>query len=255
MIMIAELKYKKKLADKKFVKNPNGKVMTLFLIITLGPLFSILAYLVISLNLIIFILCLLMFALITSSTISIAYSVLVDVNPPELPATAFSLSNFSALCGRSIGIAVCGTLYRYYFHAYSPIFLIWKIIFLSGLALSLLKPRKTVPLEMDKLAILLRNRLKEEKDKTKEVRVEEKELITIKDILFIVLKNQRELAEKELILAESQRYLTKLLYYSLEVTRRVIKSIDNKKEENFELKHPLEIESKIIEYLKSKVLF
>ena len=115
-----------------------------------------------------------------------------------------------------------------------------------GLTLSLITPRKIVPNEMDKLATVLKNRLNEGKEEVKGP-------IHIKDILAMVLKNQRKLAKEQLKLAETQHYLTKFLYYSLEVMRRIIRSINSKREERSVIKHSTEIDAHIINYLKSKV--
>ena len=106
-----------------------------------------------------------------------------------------------------------------------------------------------VLVEIDKLAIMLKNRLDERKNEARREEIKEREPINVKEILFRVLKNQRKLAERQLKLAESQRYTTKLLYYSLEVMKRVLYSINNKKEFN----HAPEIDSKIIEYVKSRI--
>jgi len=107
---------------------------------------------------------------------------------------------------------------------------------------------------MEKLTIILKNRLKESRDKTEREEVKVKETFSIKDVLFIMLKNQKELAKKQLKLVKSRRYLTKLLYYSLEVMRRALNfTTTNRKEESSEINHSTEINSKIIEYLKSRV--
>ena len=113
--------------------------------------------------------------------------------------------------------------------------------------------RKIVPIEIDNLATMLKNHMNEGKDEAKRKEIKVKETISVKDVLLMMLKNQKKLAEKQLKLAESQHYLTRLLYYSLEVMRRVRNTINNKREESSEIKHSIGIECKIIEYLKSKV--
>ncbi len=217
-----------RIADQRFVKKSNGKISLLLLIVIIGPLFSIFGYSIFSLNLIISVMCIMIFAFITPTILSTAYSILGDINPPELRTTLFSFCNFSAICGRSIGIAICGILYDQLFHQYSIIFLIFQIIFLFGLLLTLIRPMRIIPIEMHNLTLLLNQRVSTvDKTACKTPKP------TIKDILNTLLENQIELSKKQQKMAQNQVYLTKFLKYTLEVIRRIL-LLPNKKEVNLE---------------------
>jgi len=205
-----------KVADKRFREKSNGKISTLLLIVIMGPIFSIIGYSLFSYNLLIFLLCIMIFAFITPSTTSIVYSILGDINPPELRSTLFSLSNFCSICGRSIGIAVCGVLYDLYFNYYGVIFLILQFVFLFGLLLTLITPLRIIPNEIHSLTILLEQRIYDSAKDEKEPRP------TVKGILNTLIESQIELFKRHQKLAQNQIYLTKLLKYSLEVMRRVL---------------------------------
>jgi MFS family permease len=221
-----------KVADRRFGRDQGGKVKTLFSTITIGPLFSILAYSLSWLPPSIFVACLMMFTFITSSATSIAYSILGDINPPELRSGIFSLANLSAIVGRSVGILVCGVLYDNLQMRYSTIFLLWQIIFLTGLSLCLLIPKKAVTSEMENLTRLLEKRASEMSNQS--IREEGAQPSTLKDILNQVLENQMKMAKMLKNVTEDQFYLTKIVYYSLELIKRTIGRPDkvHEQEEN-----------------------
>lgn len=213
-----------KVADRRFIKKPNGKISTMILIVIIGPLFSIIGYSIFSINILIFVICIMIFAFITPSLPSMAYSILGDINPPELRSTMFSFSNFCSICGRSIGIGVCGILYDQYFKRYGIIFLLLQFVFLIGVFLTIIKPLHLVPTEMQDLTFLLKQRVYSiSKDINRDLKP------NIKDILNTMIENQIELFKKYQQLAQNQIYLTKFLNYSLEVMKRLL-LIPNKKE-------------------------
>lgn len=238
-----------KVADHRFTRQSNGKISLLLLIVIIGPLFSIIGYSVFSFNIVIFIICIMIFAFITPTITSIAYSILGDINPPELRTTIFSLSNFSAICGRSMGIAACGILYEHIFHQYSIIFLFLQFIFLFGLTFTLIRPMLIIPIEMQNLISLLERRISGDEKTTSKTTPKP----TIKDILNTLIESQIELFKKQEKLSQNQVYLTKFLKYTLEVSRRIL-LLPNKKELNLEnhkyitqLKHRIEMIEEIEE--------
>ncbi|MFW9998913.1 MAG: MFS transporter [Candidatus Hodarchaeota archaeon] len=236
-----------KVADQQFAKKSNGKISLLLLIVIIGPLFSIIGYSAFSINLVIFVACIMLFAFITPTIPSIAYSILGDINPSELRITLFSLCNFCAICGRSIGIGICGILYDQYFHQYSIIFFIFQFVLLFGLLLTLLKPMHMISIEIRNLTLFSNQRVPTV-DKTSKP--------TIKDILNTLIENQIKLFKNQHKLFQNQIYLTKFLKYSLEATRRILLLI-NKKDvdlENYkyinQLKHKL---NHVFEVIKEPV--
>lgn len=197
-------------ADRKFLKEPEGKVKTLFTTIVFGSLFSISAYSLHWFNVIFFILLLMVFTFITSSSTSIGYSILGDINTPKLRTTIFSLVNLSSIGGRSIGIALCGVLYDILKVNYSTIFLLWQLVFMMGLILSLIVPRKSVPSELLEKRIL-------------NIEIEETSQSTsLNDVVNMLLENQKKLAITLKNITEKQFYLTKFVYYSLELINRTL---------------------------------
>ncbi len=105
-----------KRADKKFAMRADGKVKVLLEALLIGPGFLIIAYsMQFSLAqiglIVIFAILLAIGAFNTSALTSISNSILGEVNPPELRATAFSFNNFAQTIGRSISIAVMAMLY------------------------------------------------------------------------------------------------------------------------------------------------
>ena len=238
-----------KKADKEFRKRANGKVIILLFTIILGSGFSITAYALGPTHVTLFIMCLMVFSYMTSSTPSIAYSILGDINPPEVRSTAFSLGNLSGLVGRSVGIALCGFLYQSVFNTYHHIFLIWQIIFVVGIILVLISPLNQISLDLRNLTRLLEQRVKDLVDQKKIVEREKSE-----DPLEMILKNQMVLANRQKELAKNQYYLTKMLYYSLEVIRRILKSVNfvnGEDEENNHELHLTEVVDKIENYIRN----
>jgi hypothetical protein len=98
----------------------------------------------------------------------------------------------------------------------------------------------------------LEQRVKHLVDQAKVVEREKSE-----DPLVMVLNNQMVLANRQKELAKNQYYLTKMLYYSLEVIRRVLKSINcvNREDEenNYEL-HLTEVVDKIENYIRNGLI-
>lgn len=236
-------------ADKQFQKRTNGKVIVLLFTIILGSGFSITAYSLSPTYVTLFIVLLMVFSFMTSSAPSIAYSILGDINLPEVRSTAFSLGNLSGLVGRSLGIAMCGLLYQGFFNSYYHIFFLWQLIFVMGIILVLIRPLRQVSLDLINLTQILEQRRKEMVERKK---VQEKlSKSPPKDPLIMVLDNQMVLAKLQRKLTKNQYYLTKMLYYSLEVIRRVSTSLNNKEEEDNHDLRLTEIVEKIENYIKN----
>jgi MFS family permease len=154
------------------------------------------------------------FTFITSSSTSIGYSILGDINPPEMRTNIFSLVNFSMIIGRSIGIAVCGVMYDTLGIKYSTLFLVWQIVFMVGLTTCLIVPKKAVP-----------NELVEKRTVSVVIEKEEK-TNSINDVVNMLLENQKKLAITLRNITKKQFYLTKLMYYSLEVINKTLNNPD-----------------------------
>jgi MFS family permease len=216
-------------ADRKFQREPEGKVKTLFSVIVFGSIFSISAYSLHWFNVIIFVFFLMVFTFITSSSTSIAYSILGDINTAKLRTTIFSLVNLSSIGGRSIGIALCGVLYETLKVNYSTIFLLWQIVFMLGLTLSLVVPKKVVPSE------LIEKRIKD-------IEIEETpQSASLYDVLNMLLENQKKLAIALKNITEKQFYLTKFVYYSLELIKRTLNRPNHPQNEEQNSVEPIKV--------------
>ncbi|MFX0142155.1 MAG: MFS transporter [Candidatus Hodarchaeota archaeon] len=175
-----------KRADKKFTERLDGKAHVLLESLILAPPFLIVAY---SINFsvsqleLVFI-----FAILTATgvflaagLISISNSILGDINPPELRATAFSMNNFSQTIGRSIGIALMGiffnmfggTIYlgfgifiNLFGEGYRWGFIIMNLLYFIGLVF-IIPLKKILPNEINKLNNLLKKRAKQLDEKSK----------------------------------------------------------------------------------------
>ncbi len=223
--LLVGIPYWGKKADKRSLKDPRGKIKLLLSTVSIGPFASIVAYSLGNVHIGLFIGGLMIFTFITSSATSIAYSILGDINYPELRPTVFSFGNLSAILGRSLGIALCGVLYNTISLNYSFIFLQWQVIFLIGLPFTLLLARKKVPLEMEKVRKLI-----VKKEQSKKLNFAGKEITQtnkIEVIIESVLDNQMNIIKTLRKLAKSQYFLSKMMYYTLEVVKRTIHRIDN----------------------------
>ncbi|MHA1884699.1 MAG: MFS transporter [Promethearchaeota archaeon] len=222
--LLIGIPYWGKKADKKSLKVQGGKVKLLLSMVSIGPIASITAYLFGHIQIGIFIVGLMGFTFIISSATSIAYSILGDINPPELRPTVFSFGNLSAILGRSIGIALCGILYNIISLNYSFIFLIWQVLFLVGIPLILIIPRKRLSIEIEKIS-----RTKEILPKMESsISFDEEMMVSrkIDDIVDVILNNQMRTMKTLRKLAKSQYFLSKLMYYTLEVVKRTTQRIN-----------------------------
>ncbi|MHA2398730.1 MAG: MFS transporter [Promethearchaeota archaeon] len=219
--LLVGIPYWGKKADKRSLKDPRGKIKLLLSTVSIGPFASIIAFSFGKVHIGFFIGGLMVFTFITSSATSIAYSILGDINFPELRTTVFSFGNLSAILGRSFGIAFCGVLYNTISLNYSFIFLMWQVIFLLGLPFMLLLPRRRVPLEMEKVSKLI-----EKQDQSKKLTFAGNEITQTNKIEVIienVLDNQMNIIKTLRKLAKSQYFLSKMMYYTLEVVKRTIR--------------------------------
>lgn len=237
-----------KKADSAYQKRTNGKIITLLFTILIGSGFSITAYAISPVYIPLFIGLLMVYSFMTSSTLSITYSILGDINLPEVRSVAFSLGNLSGLIGRSVGIAMCGFLYRRFVNSYSQIFLLWQFILVGGIIITLIRPLNHVSIDLKNITWMLDQRVKNQSayKSLKESKP------SLKDPLTMVLDNQMVLATQQKKLAKNQFYLSKMLYYSLEVIRRVLLSINKEDEESngFSL---TEVVNKIESYIKTSI--
>ncbi|MHA1916591.1 MAG: MFS transporter [Promethearchaeota archaeon] len=228
--LLVGIPYWGKKADIKSLNAPGGKIKLLLLTVSIGPVASIVAYSLGTVHIGIFITGLMVFTFITSSATSIAYSILGDINLPELHPTVFSFGNLSAIVGRSLGIALCGILYNTISLNYSFIFLMWQVIFLIGLPLTLLIPRRRVALEMEKVRRLIeRNRQKENLISDHHATRQPRKIETIMDA---ILDSQMKTMSTLRKLAKNQYFLSKMMYYTLEVVKRTIHRIDKLENDN-----------------------
>lgn len=153
-----------KRADKKFAVRPDGKVRVLLEALLLGPGFLVVAYSmqfsVAQIGLIILFAILVAFgAFITSALTSIGNSIIGDVNPPELRATAFSLNNFAQTIGRSLSISLMTGFYFLFGETYHWGFAIMVSLVFGGIVL-MYPLKKFVPKELTKLSKILTERAK-----------------------------------------------------------------------------------------------
>ncbi len=148
-----------RIADKLYLKRPDGKVITLIVTIATGPIFLMIAYGLLpewrqfgmlAAGAIIG-------SFIIAATSALAYSVLGDVNPPELRASTFSLMNFTGVLGRSAGILAVGALYNALGGVYHWGFFIMQFFYI-GLVTCLIIPKFRVPKELQNLESLLSKR-------------------------------------------------------------------------------------------------
>ena len=103
-------------ADKKFAQQPNGKVKVLLESLVLGPGFLIAAYslaFTVSDGAIIglFAALLVVGVFSTAGLIAISFSILGEINPPEMRTTIFSMNNLAQTLGRGMGIFAMGALF------------------------------------------------------------------------------------------------------------------------------------------------
>ena len=96
----------------------------------------------------------------TSALTPIGNSILGEVNPPELRATAFSLNNFVQTIGRSLSISLMTGLYFLFGETYHWGFAIMVSLVFGGIALTI-PLKKFVPNELSKLSNLLTERAKQ----------------------------------------------------------------------------------------------
>ncbi|MHA1358101.1 MAG: MFS transporter [Candidatus Helarchaeota archaeon] len=151
-----------KRADIKFQRQQEGKVTVLFQGLLIGPMFMIAGY---SLsftytNLIIVLLFAILLALgafFLSGLMPIAFTILGEVNPPEMRTTVFALNNLAQTIGRGGGILLMGSFFTFWGEAYHWGYVVMSCLFLGGIGI-LIPLFKLVPNELGEISQLLRKR-------------------------------------------------------------------------------------------------
>ncbi len=153
-----------KRADEKFVRRASGKVRVLLESLLIGPGFLIIAYALVfsvtnGMMIGIFVLLLTIGAFLVSGLIAISFSILSDVNPPEMRSTIFSMNNLSQTLGRGAGIFLMGALFILSGGRYQ-----WGFALMGGvyfLAIVFAIPLlRSVPIEIGRMSVLLSERAK-----------------------------------------------------------------------------------------------
>lgn len=149
-------------ADKQFAHSKRGKVKVLLQCLMFGPGFWVIAYsltfTVVDISIILFFTALLAIgSFFLSALIAITFTMLGEINPPEMRTTVFSMNNLAQTLGRSLGILIVGILFSATGATYRWGFIVMAFVFFGaiGLALPLLN---LVPKELDDLSSLLSKR-------------------------------------------------------------------------------------------------
>ncbi len=155
-------------ADKKSSNQPKGKVQVLLEGLLVGPAFLIIAFLLVfpvtdGLLIGIFALLIIVGWFLLSGLFSISFTILGEINPPEMRTTIFSLSNLAQTMGRGIGIFIMGILFSAFGDIYHYGFAIVGGLFFIAI-IFILPLFRSVPRELSNLSRLLRERANELKE-------------------------------------------------------------------------------------------
>ena len=154
-----------KRADRKFSFSKKGKVKVLLESLLTGPIFLIIAYsLVFTLTngilLGIFGGLLVLGAFLVSGLVAISFSILGEVNPPEIRTTIFSMNNLAQTIGRGGGILLMGIFFKFFGDSYHMGFAVMCGFYICSIPLIILLLRY-VPRDLALLSILLQKRADE----------------------------------------------------------------------------------------------
>jgi MFS family permease len=137
-----------KMGDKQYEKRITGKVDTMIILLTLGPLFYILGFsyefeVHQVLLFIFFIILILTGAFFMSGEAGIGQSIFGDIDPPHIRSTVFSLQLIFSRIGQGFGIMIFTTFLLYSQNDYRIPFILISVILLSSV-LWIIPMRKTI---------------------------------------------------------------------------------------------------------------